>query len=183
MALYAMGDTHLSLGADKPMDVFGGAWSGYLEKLTEGFSQLREGDTLVIAGDVSWGMSLEEAALDCPVPLLTVQPVLENAVEHGIAPAGGGIIGISCRRFDTCVRLEIANTGKGIGPDDRQKIDAALRGETASGTHLGLANIASRLKLIYGGRASIEVSGDGEARTVVRIDVPRELKEEDAPCV
>ena len=64
MALYAMGDTHLSLGADKPMDVFGGAWSGYLEKLTEGFSQLREGDTLVIAGDVSWGMSLEEAAPD-----------------------------------------------------------------------------------------------------------------------
>ena len=38
---------------------------------------------------------VEEAALDCPVPLLTVQPVLENAVEHGIAPAGGGEIGIA----------------------------------------------------------------------------------------
>ena len=64
MALYALGDTHLSLGVDKPMDVFGGAWEGYLEKLSQGFSVLREGDTLVVAGDVSWGMSLEEAAPD-----------------------------------------------------------------------------------------------------------------------
>ena len=64
MALYALGDTHLSLGVNKPMDVFGGAWEGYLDKLTEGFSVLTDQDTLVIAGDVSWGMSLEEAEPD-----------------------------------------------------------------------------------------------------------------------
>ena len=64
MALYALGDTHLSLGVDKPMDVFGGAWEGYLDKLTQGFSVLTDEDTLVIAGDVSWGMSLEEAEKD-----------------------------------------------------------------------------------------------------------------------
>ena len=51
--MYAIGDTHLSLGADKPMDVFGGAWAGYQEKLTQGLSVLRPEDTLVIAGDVS----------------------------------------------------------------------------------------------------------------------------------
>ena len=37
MALYTIGDTHLSLGSDKPMDVFGGAWEGYVEKLAEIF--------------------------------------------------------------------------------------------------------------------------------------------------
>ena len=140
------------------------------------FIRQRFGEDLTVRQDV------EEAALDCPVPLLTVQPVLENAVEHGIAPAGGGEIGIACRRFDACVRLEISNTGRGIGPEDRRKIDAALRGETASGAHLGLANIASRLKLIYGGRAAIGVFSDGENRTVVRIDVPRDVREEDTPC-
>ena len=62
--MYAIGDTHLSLGADKPMDVFGGAWAGYQEKLTQGLSVLRPEDTLVIAGDVSWGMSLEESEAD-----------------------------------------------------------------------------------------------------------------------
>ena len=64
MALYTIGDTHLSLGSAKPMDVFGGAWTGYVEKLTRGLSVLREEDTLVIAGDISWGMSLEESEAD-----------------------------------------------------------------------------------------------------------------------
>ncbi len=64
MALYVIGDTHLSLGSSKPMDVFGGAWEGYVEKLTEGLSVLTDQDTLVIAGDVSWGMSLEESEKD-----------------------------------------------------------------------------------------------------------------------
>ena len=64
MALYVIGDTHLSLGSSKPMDVFGGAWEGYVDKLTEGLSVLTDEDTLVIAGDVSWGMSLEESEKD-----------------------------------------------------------------------------------------------------------------------
>ena len=64
MALYVIGDTHLSLGSSKPMDVFGGAWEGYVEKLTEGLSVLTDEDTLVIAGDVSWGMSLAESEKD-----------------------------------------------------------------------------------------------------------------------
>lgn len=64
MALYAIGDTHLSLGSDKPMDVFGGGWTGYVEKLKEGFSQIDPEDTVVLCGDLSWGMSLEEARQD-----------------------------------------------------------------------------------------------------------------------
>ena len=64
MALYAIGDTHLSLGSDKPMDVFGGGWEGYVEKLSEGFAQVEPEDTVVLCGDISWGMSLEEAEAD-----------------------------------------------------------------------------------------------------------------------
>jgi hypothetical protein len=64
MALYAIGDTHLSLSSDKPMDVFGGGWEGYVDKLREGFSEVDDQDTVVLCGDLSWGMSLEEAAED-----------------------------------------------------------------------------------------------------------------------
>lgn len=64
MALYAIGDTHLSLAADKPMDVFGGGWEGYVEKLKAGFAPLGPQDTVVVCGDISWGMSLEEARED-----------------------------------------------------------------------------------------------------------------------
>ena len=64
MALFAIGDPHLSLGADKPMDVFGGAWTGYVDKLTAGFQVVGEEDTVVLCGDISWGMSLEQAEKD-----------------------------------------------------------------------------------------------------------------------
>ena len=64
MALYAIGDTHLSLSVDKPMDVFGGGWSGYVDKLREGFSTVKAEDTVVLCGDLSWGMSLEQAEQD-----------------------------------------------------------------------------------------------------------------------
>lgn len=65
MALYAIGDTHLSLASDKPMDVFGGKWDGYMDKLREGFqATVSREDTVVVCGDVSWGMSLEEARAD-----------------------------------------------------------------------------------------------------------------------
>ena len=64
MALYAIGDLHLCLGAPKPMDVFGGKWTGYMEKLKDGFSVVTEDDTVILMGDLSWALSLEEAQED-----------------------------------------------------------------------------------------------------------------------
>ena len=131
------------------------------------FVQQRFGSDLSIEKD------LEERAYNSIVPLLTVQPVLENAVEHGIAPAGGGKIALTCRRAGECLQITIANTGKPLGTEDRARIDAALRGETTTGDHLGLANIANRLRLIYGGRASIRVYTDAARQTVVQMDIPQ----------
>ena len=64
MALYAIGDLHLCLGAPKPMDVFGGNWTGYMDKLKAGMSVISEADTTVLLGDLSWALSLEESAAD-----------------------------------------------------------------------------------------------------------------------
>ena len=64
MALYAIGDLHLSFGADKPMDVFGGAWQGYVEKLRKGLSVIGPEDTTVLLGDVSWALDLDQGKED-----------------------------------------------------------------------------------------------------------------------
>ena len=68
MALYTIGDLHLSLGSDKPMDVFGEGWSNYVERIREGFSELGSEDVTVLCGDLSWGMSLEESLRDLGFP-------------------------------------------------------------------------------------------------------------------
>ena len=64
MALYAMGDLHLSLSVNKSMEVFGSAWERYVERIEQSLSCLRPDDTLILDGDTSWGMSLEEAEAD-----------------------------------------------------------------------------------------------------------------------
>ena len=64
MALYAIGDLHLSLNSDKSMDIFGDDWHDYVNRIREGFAPLCDDDVTVLCGDLSWGMSLEESLLD-----------------------------------------------------------------------------------------------------------------------
>ena len=64
VALYAIGDLHLCLGAPKPMDVFGGAWVGYMDKLKDGLSVIGPEDTTVLLGDLSWALDLPSSAAD-----------------------------------------------------------------------------------------------------------------------
>lgn len=65
MSLFVIGDTHLSLSCEKPMDIFGARWRGYTERLeAEWKSVVKEEDTVVIAGDISWAMTLDEAKAD-----------------------------------------------------------------------------------------------------------------------
>ena len=64
MSLFAIGDTHLSFGAEKPMDVFHG-WNDYEKRLEDNWrSIVKDDDTVLICGDISWGMKLHEALPD-----------------------------------------------------------------------------------------------------------------------
>ena len=64
MSIFAIGDTHLSLNSDKPMNIFKG-WDDYVERLSANWQAVVEPkDTVVVMGDVSWAMSLSEAQKD-----------------------------------------------------------------------------------------------------------------------
>ena len=72
MAIYAIGDLHLSFGTNKPMDIFKG-WDNHIKKLTKNWeSTVGTDDTVVLCGDFSWAMSLPETKLDfeflCSLP-------------------------------------------------------------------------------------------------------------------
>lgn len=65
MAIYAMSDLHLALSADKPMDVFGGRWSDYMERIKQNWNSLvTDEDTVLMGGDTSWAMYLDECRSD-----------------------------------------------------------------------------------------------------------------------
>lgn len=65
MKVFAISDLHLSFGANKPMEVFGGHWTNYLEKIVEDWhKKVCDDDVVLIAGDISWAMKLEETKED-----------------------------------------------------------------------------------------------------------------------
>ena len=65
MKIYAISDLHLSTNCDKPMDIFGGNWEGYTEKIMQNWqAKVSDDDLVLIAGDISWAMKLEDAVSD-----------------------------------------------------------------------------------------------------------------------
>jgi two-component system sensor histidine kinase AlgZ len=94
------------------------------------------------------------------VPGLTVQPLLENAIYHGIEPLeNGGTVLVSGRVVDGEVEIAVSNPVAQDGPS----------GEQRSGNRLALDNIRQRLDLAYGGRGSLEIEQEpGRYRVTVR---------------
>jgi two-component system sensor histidine kinase AlgZ len=117
---------------------------------------LRLGDRLAM----DW--QLAEVPAGVQIPLLTLQPLLENAIYHGIQPLPeGGTIGVKLWLDDASVHLEISNP---VAPEP-------VRSE---GNRMALNNIRSRLAVLYGNRAELETSVvDG--RYVTRLHLPREV--------
>ena len=65
MKIYAISDLHIATTENKPMDIFGGAWVNYLEKIKYDWQQkVEEGDIVLVGGDISWAMTLDNALID-----------------------------------------------------------------------------------------------------------------------
>ena len=65
MKIFAISDLHISTNTNKPMDVFGGNWVGYLDKIFEDWQQkVTDDDLVLIGGDISWAMNMEDAQKD-----------------------------------------------------------------------------------------------------------------------
>lgn len=114
-------------------------------RLYQRIEQLRLGKRLVVRWD------LGTVPLDTPVPSLVVQPLLENAIYHGIEPLPeGGTVTVSGTHHADRIELRVANP-----------LPAPGRAGAHSGNRIALDNIRERLELAYPGRARLEVSDNG----------------------
>ena len=68
MKIWAISDLHLSTTGEKPMDVFGSNWVGYVDKIVKDWkNKVADGDIVLVCGDISWAMTLENALKDLSV--------------------------------------------------------------------------------------------------------------------
>ena len=132
------------------------------------FVSLRFGEKLTIFKDVNPGL------LHYSLPRMVIQTLLENAIEHGIAPAGGGRIRLNVFSDASFLHVEVLNNGKQLTKEDREKINTLLHEEGRGEGHVGIRNVSQRLRLIYRGRASLRITQDNHGDTVATILIPLE---------
>ena len=109
-------------------------------------------------------LDLPEDLRTLPVPPLLLQPLVENAVQHGLEPkVAGGRIEVTARREGPRLRLSVRDTGLGL--------DAAV---PSSGTHFGLQQVRERLAALHGDAASLllQAAGDAEGGTLAVVTLP-----------
>ncbi|MFN7935116.1 MAG: histidine kinase [Bryobacteraceae bacterium] len=126
-----------------------------LEKELEIVRAYLEIESLRLGAKLRTEMNIDPAALHVAIPVLTVEPLIENAVKHGVANrAEGGLVRLDASLQDQCLRVCVSDTGPGFD------------GGKSSGTGVGMENVLKRLRLCYGPGANIEVHSTDQGASV-----------------
>ena len=111
---------------------------------------------------------LEPASLDVMVPSMLLQPLVENSIKHGLSSKiEGGSIYLRSRLSDSRVVIEVEDNGMGMGAAQFIEPPSGL-----GGTGIGMANVAERLKVLYGDNAKMTIDSFEGKGTLVRIRLP-----------
>jgi LytS/YehU family sensor histidine kinase len=127
-------------------------------------------------GKLQVKLKLDPRALGVEIPLLTLQPLVENSVMHGLAPKEeGGTIGVRVRRTRSHLEICIMDDGIGIEPDRLQRVF-----EDGFGVNngIGLSNVNDRLISLYGESYRLRIKSRPGTGTAIRIRIPLQ---KDAP--
>lgn len=113
---------------------------------------------------------------DLKIPFFCLQPLVENAVEHGLLDASGGVISLSCYRADDACHIVVADNGAGI-PEDRLQLLREQSLRVSCGPHsnqkVGLYNSYNRLKLMYQNSLGFRLDSRLGEGTAVHITISR----------
>ncbi|HNJ41290.1 MAG TPA: histidine kinase, partial [Acidobacteriota bacterium] len=173
-----------------------------LLSLSEVFQRaLRAGEFVQLRSEISYVeayLSLEKARLDkrlrvvwvvqgvegqvqdsplfeYTVPTLILQPIVENAIIHGVAKKPeGGIVRIGIDQADGHLLLQVSDTGVGMSPERITEILGPDQSKTSS---IGLRNVDRRLRVLYGEEFRIEIQSEPKRGTWVQIKLPLETRQ------
>lgn len=128
---------------------------------------------------ISFSFRIDNQLLESKVPKLILQPLVENALTHGLPNASYGIVRICVQERCDGVRIKVLDNGKGFSPEKLKTIQNDLEQEnTALRTrHLGLQNIDSRLKLLYGKEYGLSIRTKQSRGTCITVFLPNDESE------
>lgn len=157
------------------------------KKLINLSEELRCADAYLFITSMRFGQRLrvekeiDNSLLSTKVPQLILQPIIENAVVHGVEVVKSGVIRLKVYREGDNIILQVINTGKSMTPEDMERIKNILENKNTEltpgkGVHasLGIRNVNERIKLIYGEEYGLTIEPAGEDETASTITIPSE---------
>jgi len=110
---------------------------------------------------------IDPASQEAMVPSMILQPLVENCIKHGLSPkVDGGSITLRSRVIESQLVIEVEDDGVGIGATQQ------LARDSAEGAGIGMANVAERLKVLYGDAAKMIIDGREGGGTLIRLRLP-----------
>lgn len=125
---------------------------------------------------IRFDLQYDETAAEGRIPALTLQPVIENAIVHGLAIRGGEIL-IRIHRKDGKIDITIRDNGSGMEEEKRRLIQSYIEGTDQTGIHsdsIGLKNVIDRMKAFFKDGFAMEIISTPEEGTEIRIRIPYE---------
>lgn len=129
-------------------------------------TKARLGKRLAVSEDIP------EDIVNCLVPRLILQPIVENAIEHGIIPGGAGEVTIKGWREEKFLVLEVTNDGtltSEAEKDMKELLSQGGNGKEQDFSRIGIANVNQRLKILYGDEYGLEIKKQGNNKVVARL--------------
>lgn len=119
-------------------------------------------------------VDIPEELMDCPVPRLILQPLIENAIEHGVVPNGSGEVTVRGYHDEAYLYLETSNDG-GLSEEDAQRIRRLLDPDYNPGkerySNLGIANVNQRLRILFSEPCGLTIREE-DGKVMARVTVP-----------
>ncbi|MBQ4517549.1 MAG: sensor histidine kinase [Clostridia bacterium] len=125
--------------------------------------------------DLNFIWDIDEEVHNCQMLKLTLQPILENAIEHGIKRKRGvGVIRIIGRTVNGDVQLTIQDNGVGMTEEELEILHRDLQdSKELTGQHIGIRNVNQRIKLVFGENYGLSVDSKKGEGTQVQVLIPK----------
>lgn len=129
---------------------------------------------------LSYSINIDEKYLDCLIPKITLQPLVENAIYHGIKNRrGGGRIDISASDSENGFTIKVEDNGAGMDENRLAKVRESLINRAPGETEIyGLYNVNERIQLDFGREYGISIQSEHNRGTVVCINLPFNLEKD-----
>lgn len=125
---------------------------------------------------IEYDIKIDDEAFHLVIPFFSLQPLIENGIEHGILPLpNGGKLLLSCFATVKGYMIEICDNGKGMSKKQLEEINDKLEGlNTCTSNHVGLFNSYNRFKLMYGESVDFSISSKLNVGTCIRIEIAKD---------